>query len=352
MLIIKKTKKNEFILSILNISCIITSFAFTLQMFFSVSETLSEKILYSFVAIIIEGIMWISIDAMVKHYRMQSFKNVAFWSFLFILFFSVSLTASLAFAIQTVYKQMYSTKTVVNEEYIYLKQEVDALKLKQQQLEDEKQDELNKLNAQLDLLPLDFISRRNELEVQKTTLINKYDAYINEKNIAYEDKKQALKNAGVAETEVKVLKDTSISGMITVVATLFKIKEETLILAFALLVGVTADIAGVALDIYLLLKVDSKREMNKIIKETRNQQEINNMLQTANKEISLINQSDDIVNSYEEFINIITKYNIDIYNISFNDFVATTKSALARSSFYKYKNKYISDNSNIRNINI
>ena len=67
--------KHETKIKLLGLGAVISSFACTLILFFSISETLLERFLYVVIACIIEGGMWLSLSSIIKKYVNQTYKN-------------------------------------------------------------------------------------------------------------------------------------------------------------------------------------------------------------------------------------------------------------------------------------
>jgi hypothetical protein len=331
-----KTPKEIMLTKIIGLVSSAVSYVFTILMLMSFAETGLEKVLYFLCGVINDGTKWFTLLAMIKYYRAKLFKNFVGYSILFVLFAGMSMIASISFSVFTVKKQMYDVEIKQNEFFLVsqgqaAKAEEDILKL-----ESEKTNEINRLNTELDGLPLDFVTRRKELSDKKIELTNFYDTKLAGLKTELDEKTKLLDGLDGGDIEVRKLKNNAIAGFFETIANTTKTNIDTIILIFAIALGVILDTASIALTFDSSFSYQNKREFNKDMTKYKN---VKAMKMELDEKIKDFEEEKPKVLSYDDFVKYIDENDLDVSEINFNGF----KSLVPRSTFYSFLNKYKKD---------
>lgn len=314
-----KSKKELMIISFIGFLSSAVSYVFTILLFMSFAETNLEKFLYFLCGIINDGVKWFSLITLIKYYRAKLYKNFVAYCILFLMFFTMSLTASISFSVFTVKKQMYDVKKVQNNLYLNTKEQTENLKNDLSKVEDEKIYEINRINTELDGIPLDYITRRKELADKKIELTNFYDKKIAEIKNELDTKILELNDIDGNEVDIKTLKNNAIAGFFETIATVTKINIDNVILIFAVALGVILDVASIALTFDSTFSYNNKREFKKDITKYKNMHLMKKELKDKSEETKEHEKKDKIIN-FNDFIEYIENNNLDFDHINFNNF--------------------------------
>lgn len=273
-----KSKNELLLISVIGFVSSVVSYIFTIVMLMSFAETPFEKFLYFLCGLIIDGVKWFSLITLIKYYRAKLYKNFFGYFILFLLFFGMSLTASISFSIYTVKKQMYDVKSIENAAYVNSLDQVNKYKDDLSVLESDKSSEISRVNSELDGLPLDFITRRKELSDKKIELTSFYDNKINILKSLLDAKINDLSLISSESVEVKTLKNTSIASFFETLSNVSHINIDSIIIFFAVALGVILDTASIALIFDSSFSYHNKRSFNKDITNFKNIRKIQEQL--------------------------------------------------------------------------
>lgn len=333
-----KTQKEIMLTSLISFVSSAVSYIFTILMLVSFAETGLEKVLYFLCGVINDGTKWFTLLAMIKYYRAKLYKNFIGYSFLFLLFAGMSMIASISFSVFTVKKQMYDVQLKQNQYYIVAKEQVDKIKEDITKLEAEKTGEVNRLNVEMDGLPLDYITRRKELADKKIELTNFYDTKIESLKSEFDEKALLLEGLDGNEIEVKTLKKNAIAGFFETMANITKANIDNVILVFAIALGVILDTASIALTFDSSFSYQNKREFNKDMTKYKN---VKAMKRELDEKVKDYDDDKSRVISYDDFIKYIDDNDLDVNEISFSDFKSLIP--IPKSTFYNFLNRYKKD---------
>lgn len=325
-----KTKKEKFLIGIIGITATIISYYFTISMLMTFGETAQEKFLYMLCGVIIDGVKWFSLITAIKYYRAGIYSSLVMYLVLFILFLCVSVVASVSYSIYGVKKQMYDTSITENNAYVLALQKTNDLKANLDQLKAEKTSEIKRLNDEKDLMPLDWISRRNEIEDRKLEINTTFDKQINDRQWQYNEQLKVLEGIDNKPIETKTLKNNAMAGFFQTISNVLKVDIDNIIVWSAIILGVLLDVASVAMAFDNAFSYDSKRSFNKDLTRFKNIK----VMQPAKKN-NVIELS-----SYDKFKQYIIDNNIEISKVTDKDF----QSYMSRATFFNYKKQLLEEN--------
>lgn len=328
-----KSQKELMLINLIGFISSGVSYIFTILMLMSFAETNLEKVLYFLCGVINDGMKWFSLITLIKYYRAKFYKNFIVYCFLFFLFFTMSLVASISYSVFTVKKQMYDVKIIQNNNFINVNEQIDKLKIDIINVESDKTNELNRINTELDGLPLDYITRRKELADKKIELTNFYDIKINNLSWQLSEKIKELENIDGKEIEEKVLKNNAIANFFLTISNVTKTNIDNIILIFAISLGVILDMASIALTFDSSFSYQNKRAFNSDITKIKTMRTIKKEL---DKKIDDEGTKDYRILNYNDFVNHIKKYNLDFEEIKFSNF----KELMSKNNFFNYYYKY------------
>lgn len=326
-----KSQKEIMLINLIGFVSSGVSYIFTILMLMSFAETNLEKFLYFMCGVINDGVKWFTLITLIKYYRAKLYKNFVAYSFLFLLFAGMSMIASISFSVYTVKKQMYDVKIVENTAYMSTISQIDKINADIITLETEKISEINRLNSELDGLPLDYITRRQQLSDKKIELTNFYDNKIQNLKNELDIKVAELNSIDTKETEVRVLKNNAIAGFFETISTVTKISIDNIILAFAVALGVILDVASIALTFDSSFSYQNKRSFNKDMTNYRNIRKIKKELDSKTDELT-DEEDDGKILTYSDFIKYIDDNSVQFENIKYSNF----KSIMSKANFYNF----------------
>jgi hypothetical protein len=247
---IKSSKVLKFIGMLISVS-------FTVLMLQTFAVELHERILYFFTGLMPEACKIILLLAAIKFLK-KSKKLFVLLVALFVPFASVSLAASISFAMYTVEKQMFvieqTEDTSYSHNYAIVYQQAADIRDAIARLEAERANELNRANAEIDSLPAEyFVTRRRELAEDRNVLIDSYDRRISDLRTELNEKNELLMSlsTGMAQsqnmTETRRLSDNAVAGLFTTISDLSGASIENLVLWYAMALGVIIDLSGAVL---------------------------------------------------------------------------------------------------------
>lgn len=329
-----KSKNEKLLVSLIGFISSFVSYVFTIIMLMSFAETRTEKFLYFLCGVIIDGVKWFSLITLIKYYRARLYKNVVGYFILFVLFFGMSLTASISYSIYTVKKQMYNVQTIENAAYLNLLDQLNKSKDDLTILESDKANELSRINLEMDGLPLNYVTRRKELSDKKLELTNFYDNKISIIKTEVKTKADELSKIDNKPQEVKTLKMNSISAFFETISNVTRFNIDNIIIAFAVALGVILDTGSIALIFDNSFSYQNKRSFNKDINNFKNIRRMQKELKENDNNIPE-NEDGKILN-YNDFIKYISENDIAFDNIKFVNF----KSIIDKDKFFNFYYKY------------
>lgn len=328
-----KSKKELMLISFIGFVSSAVSYIFTILMLMSFAETGLEKFLYFCCGVINDGVKWFALITLIKYYRAKLYKNFIVYCFLFFLFAGMSMIASISFSVFTVKKQMYDVQVIENKNYINVSNQVEKLKENIQTLEAEKANEIQRINTEMDGLPLDYITRRENLANKKIELTNFYDTKLNPLRIELDEKITKLGEIDRKNTEIKTLKNNAIAGFFETISNVTTVNIDNVILIFAIALGVILDTASIALTFDSSFSYQNKRSFNK---DMTNYKNIRRIKRELDDKIEDDETEECKIISYDDFVKYIEKNDIDFDNIKYINF----KDFMTKNSFFNFYYKY------------
>lgn len=330
--------KNELLaIKVIGFGSSVVSYIFTITMLMSFANTQFDKVLYFCCGLIIDGAKWFTLITLIKYYRAKLYKNFYLYTILFILFLTMSVIASVSYSIYTVKSQLYEVKTIENTALNNANETIEKLKTDVAGLENSKSSELTRLNTELDGLPLDYISRRKEIEDKKLELTTMYDKKINNATWQLNEKKKELEAIPTGTQEEKILKNNPIANFFETFANVLNADIDLIITIFAIALGVLLDLISVSLTFDSAFSYQNKRSFNKDMTNFKNLREINKKLKDYDNdedETKPTGTDSNIIN-LTDFVRYCADNNIDIDTIEYKD----VKGVIKQSTFYKYIGK-------------
>ena len=328
-----KTKSEILITKLITFCSTGVSVIFSTMMLMTFASTSFEKVLYLFCGLINDGTKWFTLTIAMKNYKAKSYKKFRLWLCAFLPFFLVSIIASISFSVYTVKGQMYQVVENENMNFVVVDSKIDGLQKDIINIRDEQKSELEKINSEIASLPVTSVSRRDTLSNRKIELSTFYSDKIvaleTKLNVLYEEIKE-LEATEQRVIEKKTLSNNSIAGFFETMANLFNVEIDSIILGFAILLGVILDCASITLTIDGQYSYTSVREANKEMTKIKNFKAMEEKIanRTGNKVIQL--------NSFNKFANYIIRQSIDIDDLTYADM----SDKVAKGSFNKFVDKF------------
>lgn len=326
--------KELILIKVLGFGSSLVSYIFTINMLMSFADTPFNKFLYFLCGLIIDGAKWFSLITLIKYYRVKIYKNFFLYTILFILFLTMSVVASVSYSIYTVKNQMYDIQVIENTALNNANENIEKLKKDVENIQNTKNNELYRLNTELDGLPLDYITRREEIENKKLELTNMYDKKINNTTWQLNEAKKVLENIDVGIQEKRTLKNNAIANFFQTLSNVASLDIDNIILIFAIALGVLLDVISVSLIFDSAFSYANKRAFNKDNTAFKNIRKINKELKEKEYTEELQETANTIIN-ISDFIKYCTENNIDIDNIKYKD----VQDVIKQSTYYKYMDK-------------
>lgn len=322
-----KTKKELMAIGFLGYLSTVLSYIFTISMLMTFAETTWEKCLYFCCGVVIDGVKWFALLTLIKYHRAKLYNQFVSYFVLFLFFASISVIASVSFSIYTVKKQMYDVTQNQNPLYVTLQDSINNSKGELNALNEEKNNELARLNTELDSLPLDYITRRQELSNKKIELIGFYDNKITALKTDYDNKVNELNTIDSTPQELKKLKNNPIAGFFETISNAFNIQVDSIIMFFAIMLGVALDVASIAFTFDRSYSYENKRSFNKHQTVFKNLKLTDATLKTG---------SDDKILNFDDFIQFVNKNDLDIDSLKYSQ----VSDYISKTSFYRWMDQY------------
>lgn len=330
-----RDKNENFLRDVLALISTIVSLVFTTCMLMTLGVTQFDKILYFFCGIVNDGAKWFALITAIKYFKAKVYGVFSFYLILFVLFFSVSLFASISFTAYTVQSQLYDVTESENLEYNTLTEHIKTLESEIAKLENEKTAEISRANKELDSIPLDYVTRRKEIEAKKNEVNIKYDEKLNNTKWQLSESKTKLTQTSDIKTEVKTLKKNPVAGLFNLMANVFNASLDSTIITCSVILGMILDVIGISFTVDKSNSYDSKRELNKQQTKNKNIYKLSRRLNNPAADSIDLRHSPaaDSIDSLDSFLDYCNKNELDLNDLKFSE----VEGLIPKSTFYKYK---------------
>lgn len=337
---------------------------FTMLLFQLFAESPLERGVYLGAAIVVECCK----ITLVMH-SLKRGKAFVITCLMAVLFFAISLTASISFNIFTAQKAMYETVETIHTDTTYsnsyeliqarkelTETQIEEIRTNIANVEQERTSELIRMNNVINETPVEFVTMRRELTEDRSAILAGYDSKISELRTEMQAEIAVLTGiivemAEIPEREVietvteeRQLKDNSLSGFFILLGGLTGIKIDIIILAFAVMIGIALDLTGFSFAIIETGETAKIKEIKGIetVVETieTTSETIETHVETVETDsetganiVSLINVKK--IKSYDDFAAYISDNNLKDKALTYESFPE-----LPRSTFFRYLKKY------------
>jgi len=338
------------------------SVAFTIIMLQTFASSIVEHVIYAIAGFIPEICKIILLlSGMYFYYQKKSLGVKLF--ILFIPFFCISLVGSISFVIYTVQKQMYIVEISEDIAHIHsyevIQGQINVINDNITILEAERIEERNRFNALIDSLPAADVAQRRRLLEDRELLMESYETRISNMRMDIHIKEgqlveittDAVQSQNIVEN--RRLNNNSVAGFFSTISNITGAEIETIILWYAILLGIILDSCGVA-----LAYVEAKQNANlneKNLKKDKHDVDENDLEneEIFDNEIVSDTDEDDAVlptedseikiskskNTYENFKKCIAENDLDVASLKYTKFLEYHPEARP-STFQKHIKKY------------